>query len=216
MADNFNEVDGSAVAGADLEIECPISKEILKLPASNIGSMTEGEVWDYVEREAKGRGWSVRRDGRGNRYAVAPSVLIREDEIRNLELYDEQAKCPKCRYGDVKTKYHTGLPEGGIYAEPDIEYMERECQRCEYRWFQKPLDSESNDGKESDQSDDAAGQHDGGGKSDSFPEERSGEPVEPERYNGRCHHCGSHTERRDAPEDHLIRSICPRCGQRYG
>lgn len=57
-----------------------------------------------------------------------------------MEDYYENRPCPKCGNYYVWTKY-VSVTE---YPDTDISYLERTCERCGYKWREKPLD----DGKE--------------------------------------------------------------------
>lgn len=54
----------------------------------------------------------------------------------DLPPYDEKARCLKCGYSEVATRYHFTRDQPGCDALPVTlaEHLCRTCGRCGYRW----------------------------------------------------------------------------------
>lgn len=71
-----------------------------------------------------------------------------------MESYNVNTKCPKCDWHLLGTEYHQQSFEEEGCAEILCEYPDndehilRTCTRCEYKFFEKPLDIKE---KESDE-----------------------------------------------------------------
>ena len=77
---------------------------------------------------------------------------VHSEVIMSLPLFDANAKCPKCRSGEVKALYRRnreycdrhsacmGMGHAGKY-DP-FPHIERTCQRCYYSWPERGMDTE--------------------------------------------------------------------------
>ena len=58
-----------------------------------------------------------------------------------LGRYNKIADCPKCDHDDIKTIYHDGRRNCGMYLNwcqgPRREHLARVCERCRYSWAEQ-------------------------------------------------------------------------------
>lgn len=59
---------------------------------------------------------------------------FRERDYPDLQTYDPDRLCPKCKNAEVRTRYTEGhqCPKGCLAQMP--EHFVRTCQRCFYSW----------------------------------------------------------------------------------
>ena len=55
-----------------------------------------------------------------------------------MDVYNPEKRCPKCGSKQIATLYQR-IPPKGVTVNDPPEYMRRECIRCNYVWFETPL-----------------------------------------------------------------------------
>ena len=60
-----------------------------------------------------------------------------------MQPYNPAGHCPKCGHDDIATEYHRAdtldcAPHRESYDS--AEHIERQCKRCQFRWYEAPLD----------------------------------------------------------------------------
>ncbi|MGI5171905.1 hypothetical protein ACQEU3_46940 [Spirillospora sp. CA-253888] len=48
----------------------------------------------------------------------------------------DNARCAKCQWRNARTRYYAanGAPAHDFHRVTQAEHLERECERCDYRW----------------------------------------------------------------------------------
>jgi C4-type Zn-finger protein len=73
----------------------------------------------------------------------------RKKEMKKMKSFSDDASCPKCGSKMITTKYESGA--GGVRpfnfaglrgVQMATGAMRRTCERCGYRWHERPLDAE--------------------------------------------------------------------------
>jgi hypothetical protein len=63
--------------------------------------------------------------------------------MRTYPPFSTESCCPKCGHDDISTTY-LGIGQGFGYTESGYgheERLRRQCRRCNYFWYEAPLDS---------------------------------------------------------------------------
>jgi len=62
-----------------------------------------------------------------------------------MKIFNKLATCPKCGSGDIGTHYSEGASVNSFdyiaRGIPSCEHLVRICPRCDFSWFERPLDS---------------------------------------------------------------------------
>ena len=61
-----------------------------------------------------------------------------------MEKYNELNRCPKC-WGIARSKYLYEEDIKKFESTPGVEYIQRSCNRCGFKWYESPLNDSSND-----------------------------------------------------------------------
>ena len=64
---------------------------------------------------------------------------MKENTLPNTKIYDSAAICEKCGGTHISSRY-------GKNKKDSNEYIERECDRCNFRWDELPVNSSNNNG----------------------------------------------------------------------
>ncbi len=62
-----------------------------------------------------------------------------------MKIFNEVATCPKCGFGNINAHYCKGASIHSFdhiaRSIPTREHIVRTCLRCDFSWFERPLDS---------------------------------------------------------------------------
>lgn len=123
---------------------CAVCSQAQLITHPRFNGETEGEQWDWLERELPKQQWAVRiHPLSGARCAVCPGCLKREkhDESITFPPFSGNKHCPKCRGNNVEAKWCNGLPVT-CQLLAKREHVHRTCPTCEFKWVEATADSE--------------------------------------------------------------------------
>ena len=100
-------------------------------------STNEAEQWDAVEKVMVPLGWKI-EGGPGKRHAICPHCLKAREIRMELPPFDHKKNCPKCGHKEVSMTHRFGNEP---HALVECEHIERECQRCHYKWPMSTADA---------------------------------------------------------------------------
>lgn len=61
-----------------------------------------------------------------------------------LTRFRDDAKCPKCAHPKTRTTFCAGRSSVSACLDScgDTEHLHRDCKRCGFTWYERPLDAE--------------------------------------------------------------------------
>jgi hypothetical protein len=120
---------GNIELGIELRCQgCGKSKlEDKEFPAQGLHAISK---LAHLQKIGVPLGWKFEQSN-GEAWAMCPLCQSTE--------YNSKHKCPKCRYGAVKTTYCGGSQRMACELGVGGEHLHRICQRCNYIWVEKCL-----------------------------------------------------------------------------